>query len=113
MPLWASHSAGLSVGSTVTLAVRAEALRISGEHPDVGSLNQLAGEIVEVLYEGGGGRYVIQTPTGERLVARRVSAHETQVEEILRGSRAFVSWEPTQTLVFPPSIGLVNDGIPQ
>ena len=112
MPLWASHSAGLSVGSTATLAVRPEALQISGTPSDAGPLNQLAGEIVEALYEGGSERWVVQLPTGERLVARRVSAPETQVEGIRRGSRAFVTWEPTRTLVFPPSIGLVNDGIP-
>jgi len=99
--LWAGSANGAAIGSAATLAVRPEALRISASQFETESLNQLAGEIVEALYEGGSERWVVQLATGERLVARRVSAPETQNEGFRRGNKVCVSWNPAQTLVFP------------
>jgi spermidine/putrescine ABC transporter ATP-binding subunit len=101
MPLWASHSAGLSVGTMGTLAVRPEALRISATQADTGSVNSLAGEIVEALYEGGSERWVVQLPTGERLVTRKVNNSATSGKTPRRGSKVLVGWDPARTLVFP------------
>jgi ABC-type Fe3+/spermidine/putrescine transport system ATPase subunit len=101
LSLWALKSDGLTETSTATLAVRPEALRLAGHPTNPAASNQFEGEVVESLYEGGSERWVVQLPTGERVVVRRVNVPESQMEGIRRGSKVFVSWEPARTLVFP------------
>ena len=99
--LWAENTNGVALGCAATLAIRPQALRLSLAPPHIEMPNGLAGEVIETIYEGGSRRWVVQLPTGERLVARDVKAANGSAPEIASRARVHVSWEPRQTLVFP------------
>ena len=105
LALWAENTNRVTLGFPVTLAIRPQALRLSlaPPHPEVPNL--LAGEVVEAIYEGGSRRWAIQISTGELLVARDSNSAATASERLARGSKVYICWEPTQSLVYPETPG--------
>jgi spermidine/putrescine ABC transporter ATP-binding subunit len=92
--LWAGDSRGLSGNIPATLGVRPEAMCLLREQPSAnGTLNIVAGEVIEAIFEGGSWRWSVLTSSGERLVVRgAVTANSLPVEKMLPGTKVFVSW---------------------
>jgi len=102
--LWAKDAGGVAEGSPATLAVRPEAVRLSLARPEPAPRNLLAGEVIEVIYEGGSRRWAVQLASGERLVVRESnSGNDWPAERNLRGVKVYLSWEPERTLVYAGS----------
>jgi ABC-type Fe3+/spermidine/putrescine transport system ATPase subunit len=103
--LWADLFTEVGEGAHATLAVRPEALRLSLALPHPPPANLLMGEVAEAIYEGGTRRWVIELPTGARLVARDSNSAATAGERITRGSIVCVWWERARSLVYPVAAG--------
>jgi spermidine/putrescine transport system ATP-binding protein len=102
--LWAKDAGGVAEGSPATLAVRPEAVGLSLARPEPAPRNLLAGEVIEVIYEGGSRRWAVQLASGERLVVRESnSGNDWPAERNLRGAKVYLSWEPERTLVYAGS----------
>jgi spermidine/putrescine transport system ATP-binding protein len=101
MKLWAKEAEGFTEGASATLAVRPEALEVWREPPSPRPANLLEGEVLEAIYEGGSRRWALELTGGGRLVARQANlAHGPAANEIQRGTKVYISWEPERTLVF-------------
>jgi spermidine/putrescine transport system ATP-binding protein len=91
----------LAPGATATLGIRPEALRLHVSRPEPAPGNLVEGEIVEAIYEGDSRRWAVKLASGEILVARESSAQEAGSKMPERGARAWLTWEPARTLVYP------------
>ena len=91
---------GAPAGATATLAVRPEALRLSLAPLNPAAPNLLAGEVVEVIYEGGSRRWVIALSGGGRIVARDANSPGGGAGPIGTGQNVYVCWDPGRSLIF-------------
>jgi len=111
LALWAKDAGGVAERSLATLAVRPEEVRLSLARPEPTPRNLLAGEVIEVIYEGGSRRWAVQVASGQRLVVRGSNARaDLPTEGSLRGAKVFLSWEPERSLVFPHESSLQAKG---
>ncbi|MBZ5515166.1 MAG: ABC transporter ATP-binding protein [Acidobacteriia bacterium] len=100
LTLWAAEGNGAPAGATATLAVRPEALRLSLAPLNPAAPNLLAGEVVEVIYEGGSRRWVIALSGGGRIVARDANSPGGGAGPIGTGQNVYVCWDPGRSLIF-------------
>ena len=83
------------LGQPVTLALRPEKLRMSGERP-AGSANAVPAEITLVTYEGAEYHIRTTTPLGPM---QAVSASGTDAAGRMRGDRIWLSWDEDAAVV--------------
>jgi spermidine/putrescine transport system ATP-binding protein len=104
LTLWSRNTVEPRPGSLGLLGVRSEALRLTADRPRPGSetVNIVAGEVLEAIFEGGSRRWTVRIASGERLVVRgAMVANALPLELTSPGAKVYLSWEPDQSLVFP------------
>lgn len=101
LTLWANNSCDPPEDSLATLAVRPEAVQLSLMPPHPEPLNLLVGEVIEAIYEGSSRRWAVQLSSGERMIVRESNSSSLASDEIRRGAKVYLSWEPGKSLVYP------------
>ena len=107
-PLWASNSKDLPEQSRAMLAVRPECVRLTRGLPRENGvhLNVMKGEIIESIYEGGRRRWAVRVPDGQRVVVRdSIFPRENRANGEVPGTKVYISWEATRSLVYPHANG--------
>jgi spermidine/putrescine transport system ATP-binding protein len=90
---------GLSEGTTVSVTVRPEKIRIGTDQPDVG-MSRLKGTISEVVYLGSATHYTVAIGADTELVVFQQNASDGDYVAP-RGSDVWLSWQPHHSYVLP------------
>ncbi len=88
---------GLTIGQSVTLAIRPEKLVISHTQP-VGA-NVIRGEIKDLAYFGKDSLYRITLPSGELIAVHAVNAHRTSGARPDWYDKVWISFDPADALL--------------
>lgn len=87
---------GLTPGTSVRAAVRAEAVRVTSEQPTSG-IPAVAGTLAGISFLGDVMQYVVITPSGQELIARTAPA---QAEPLSTGAAVWCAWDLADLRVF-------------
>lgn len=82
----------------ITLAIRPEKLQLSSEEPVNGCI-KFHSRIVNVVYFGSTSQVFLENPDGETLMAEIRNRESDTITSLLIGSRVWVSWRETDTLI--------------
>jgi len=73
-PLLGRAQAALAAGSSATLSIRPERIRLEAAETQINGVNRLTGRIAEAIYMGRGRKYVVETASGATLTIAQPAA---------------------------------------